>query len=191
MYPIINPKFVYIHSKILFSLVLFFFNLSPFTFVDQMSKGVNRWLCCALTVLFLFPVHRHFVLILQWWEGMWHACLERRHEYACRNAENKAGLWHTEGMYECFVININWKQNMMNHSAISWTDNLLSYYVTDPKICYTLLHKYDLEFSHRWLWRITIFWDIKPYSPLKVNRRFGGKYGLYSSESKNKPSKIA
>jgi hypothetical protein len=33
----------------------------------------------------------------------------------------------------------------------------------------------------------TIFWDITPCSPLKVNRRFGGT--LPSSGSKNKPSK--
>jgi hypothetical protein len=33
---------------------------------------------------------------------------------------------------------------------------------------------YDLRFPKRWLWRVlTIFWDITPCSPLKVNRRFG------------------
>jgi hypothetical protein len=34
----------------------------------------------------------------------------------------------------------------------------------------------------------TIFWDITPYSPLKVNRRFGGTWHP-SSGSKKKPSK--
>jgi hypothetical protein len=27
--------------------------------------------------------------------------------------------------------------------------------------------------------KITIFWDITPYSPLNVNRRFGGTYRLH------------
>jgi hypothetical protein len=30
----------------------------------------------------------------------------------------------------------------------------------------------DLRFSQRWLWRVTVFWHITPYSPLQVNRRF-------------------
>jgi hypothetical protein len=35
----------------------------------------------------------------------------------------------------------------------------------------------------------TIFWDIRPCSPLKVNRRFGGKYRLRLQGRKNKLSK--
>jgi hypothetical protein len=35
-----------------------------------------------------------------------------------------------------------------------------------------------LRFSQRWLWRV-IFWDITPYSPLKINPRFGGTCRLH------------
>jgi hypothetical protein len=35
----------------------------------------------------------------------------------------------------------------------------------------------DLRFSHQWLWRVPrIFWDITPYSLVKVNRCFGRTY---------------
>jgi hypothetical protein len=34
----------------------------------------------------------------------------------------------------------------------------------------------------------TIFWDITPCSPLSVNRRFGGTYGLHFQGRKNKLS---
>jgi hypothetical protein len=35
----------------------------------------------------------------------------------------------------------------------------------------------------------TIFWDITPYSPLSVNRHFGGTYCLHLQGRKNKLSK--
>jgi hypothetical protein len=35
----------------------------------------------------------------------------------------------------------------------------------------------------------TIFWDIAPCSPLKVNRRFGGTYPFHLQGRKNKLSK--
>jgi hypothetical protein len=36
----------------------------------------------------------------------------------------------------------------------------------------------------------TIFWDITPCSPLSVNPRFGGTYGLHLQGRRNKFSKI-
>jgi hypothetical protein len=36
----------------------------------------------------------------------------------------------------------------------------------------------------------SVFWDIMPCSPLKVNRRFG-EHITYILRSKNKPGKIA
>jgi hypothetical protein len=35
----------------------------------------------------------------------------------------------------------------------------------------------------------SIFWDVKPCNPLKVNRRFGGNMACPSSRSKNKRNK--
>jgi hypothetical protein len=37
----------------------------------------------------------------------------------------------------------------------------------------------------------TIFWDITPFSPLSVNRRFGGTYRLHLQDRKNKFTKKA
>jgi hypothetical protein len=34
------------------------------------------------------------------------------------------------------------------------------------------------RFSQRWLWRVLVLWDIRPCSPLKVSRHFGGTYHL-------------
>jgi hypothetical protein len=36
----------------------------------------------------------------------------------------------------------------------------------------------------------TTFWDIRPWSPLSVNRRFGGTYRLHHHGRKNKLSKL-
>jgi hypothetical protein len=49
---------------------------------------------------------------------------------------------------------------------------------------------WDLRFSQRWLWRVSInFWDITPCSPLSVNRRFGRTYRLHLKGRRNKFSK--
>jgi hypothetical protein len=50
-----------------------------------------------------------------------------------------------------------------------------------PKREATQFYKYRILRSHSGGYEITVFWDITPRVPLKVNRRFGGTYRQHTA----------
>jgi hypothetical protein len=58
-----------------------------------------------------------------------------------------------------------------------------------PKHKMAIVSETGLQVPTAVVMKSTIFWDITPCSPLKVNRHFGGKYRLNLQGRKNKPSK--
>jgi hypothetical protein len=79
-------------------------------------------------------------------------------------------------------------QQMHNRHTFIITQNVTKY-------CSLILsinqinQKIDVEFEvlTKAVMKISIFWNITPCSPSKVNRRFGGTYRLHLSGPKNKP----
>jgi hypothetical protein len=59
-----------------------------------------------------------------------------------------------------------------------------------PSRCLVTIGKYTYRHTDWWggLWS-TIFWDITPCSPLRINRRFRGTYRLHLQGRKSKQSK--
>jgi hypothetical protein len=77
----------------------------------------------------------------------------------------------TSGSLECCVFSFH--TNLHNNSNATRAH----IFNCNFRVCRFLKWSYG-KFETRTNFKSSVFWDITPYSPLKVNRRFGGTYRL-------------
>jgi hypothetical protein len=80
-------------------------------------------------------------------------------------------------MYRREISCLHWDSNS-DPSTIE--PEATDYAIPAPGLYGIRVKMYDLGFSQRWSWS-SIFWDIPPSRPLKVNRRFEGTNRLLAT----------
>jgi hypothetical protein len=75
-------------------------------------------------------------------------------------------------------------EHMLLHSYSVWTQNMytssLCYNVYNDQTIYNILCRCRFLHEVTYSMKNTIFWDVTPYIPAKINRWFGGTYWLHN-----------